>query len=194
MIRLPKSNAGIEALVRGSLFFCNYYLSVFWFFLCHLLYNKILFHSFHSTCLKKKKGICRNRTDFYSIILCTDEPSVVNVSHYSFHSTCLKKKKGICRNRTDFYSIILCTCRKKNSRGSGLIKQLHRRLFPFTIKLCALSIANMSALRRGDLAGVGVCVCTDEPSVVNVRHGVNNSVVFEVDGNSTPGSNDGSRS
>src|SRR5271155_4934854 len=69
-----------------------------------------------------------------------------------------KKKKGICRNRTDFYSIILCTCWQENSRGSGLIKQLHRRLFPFTIKLCASSIANMSALRRGDLAGVGVCV------------------------------------
>src|ERR1700678_548835 len=105
-----------------------------------------------------------------------------------------KKKKGICRDRTDFYSIILCTCRKENSRGRNLIKQLHRRLFPFTIKLCASPIANMSALRRGDLAGVGVCVCTDEPSVVNVSHGVNNSVVSEVDGNSTPGSNDGSRS
>src|ERR1700678_3533358 len=82
-----------------------------------------------------------------------------------------KKKKGICRNRTDFYSIILCTCRQENSRGSGLIKQLHRRLFPFTIKLCASSIANMSALRRGDLAGVGGCVCTDEPSVVTASGG-----------------------
>src|SRR6202789_217415 len=104
-----------------------------------------------------------------------------------------EKKKGYMPNPAVFYPIIPCTCREEKSRGSGLINQLHRRLFPFTIKLCASSIANMSALRRGDLAGVGVCVCTDEPSVVNVSHGVNNSVVFEVDGNSTPGSNDGSR-